>query len=180
MNSSIQVFSVPAELKTLEEPSCLLSGESLHEFDAIRRMIVEDIRPATNLEWLWTLDLTELLSWEIVRYRRLRDKILQADRAKAIAAILQRLDGVGLPTQTKSVVRAYSERVAEEWCHDKDAASEINARLQKYGFDLAAVNAEVYLQARDAFARRDDARSTKSSHRFDSRNCGSSRVRQTC
>src|SRR5258705_6392478 len=114
MNSPIQTFSVPAELKTLEEPSCLLPGESLREFDTIRRMIVEDIRPTSNLEWLWTLDLTEL-SWEILRYRRLREKILQAYRAKAIAAILQRLDGAGIPPQTQSMVQIYCEQAADDW-----------------------------------------------------------------
>jgi hypothetical protein len=87
MNSPIKVFTVPAELKSLAEPSCFLPGESLVEYETIRRMIVEDIRPTTNLEWLWTLDLTEL-SWEILRYRRLR----KAYRTKAVAAILQRLD----------------------------------------------------------------------------------------
>jgi hypothetical protein len=45
MNDPVLVFLVPAELKTLEEPSCLLPGESLHEFKTIRRMIIEDIRP---------------------------------------------------------------------------------------------------------------------------------------
>src|SRR5882757_7235740 len=96
MNSSIQLRAIPAELKMLEEPSCLLPGESRHEFKAIQRMIIEDVGPKTNMEWLWTLDLTEL-SWEILRYRRLRERILQAYRAKAIAAILQRLDGAGIP-----------------------------------------------------------------------------------
>ena len=150
MISPIQVFSVPAELKSFEEPSCLLPGESLHEFDTIRRMILEDIRPTTNLEWLWTLDLTEL-SWEILRYRRLREKILRAYRAKAIAAILQRLDGAGIPSQTQSMVRTYCEQAAGDWCRDPDAAAEIDARLQRNGFDLAAINAEVFLQARESF-----------------------------
>ena len=53
-------------------------------------MIIEDISPKTNLEWLWTLDLAEL-SWDILRYRRLKERILQAYRANAIAAILQRV-----------------------------------------------------------------------------------------
>lgn len=150
MNSPILVFSLPAELKTLEEPSCLLPGESLHEFDTIRRMIAEDIRPTTNLEWLWTLDLMEL-SWEILRYRRLREKILRAYRAKAIAAILQKLDGAGIPAQTQGMVQIFCEKAADDWCRDPDAASEIDARLQRNGFDLATINAEVFLQARESF-----------------------------
>jgi len=62
-------------------------------------MIIEDVGPTTNLEWLWTLDLTEL-SWEILRYRRLRERVLQAYRARAIASLLQRLDGAGIPSQS--------------------------------------------------------------------------------
>jgi hypothetical protein len=92
----IHTLSVPAELKSFEEPSCLLPGESRKEFEIIRRMIIEDICPKTNLEWLWILDLTEL-SWEILRYRRLKEKILQTRRASAIASLLQRVDGLGMP-----------------------------------------------------------------------------------
>jgi hypothetical protein len=151
MNGPIQVFSIPAELRSLEEPSCLLPGESRREFETIRHMIIEDVGPTTNLEWLWTLDLTEL-SWEILRYRRLRERVLQAYRARAIASILQRLDGAGMPSQTQGIVQAYSERAAVEWCHDPEAASEIDSRLQRNGIDLATINAELFLQAREAFA----------------------------
>jgi hypothetical protein len=151
MNQSMEVYSIPNELKSLEEPSCLLPGESRREFEIIRQMVIEDVGPTTNLEWLWTLDLTEL-SWEILRYRRLRERILQGYRGRAIASILQRLDGAGIAPQTKTIVQAFSERAAIEWCHDPEAASEINARLQRNGIDLATINAEVFLQAREAFA----------------------------
>ena len=57
-------LTVPDELRPFSEPSFLLPGENLHEFEAIRQMMVEDIQPATNIEWLWALDLVEL-SWEI-------------------------------------------------------------------------------------------------------------------
>ena len=56
-------LSVPAELIPFSEPSFLLPGVSLHEFEAIRQMMVDDIQPETNIEWLWTLDLVEL-SWK--------------------------------------------------------------------------------------------------------------------
>ena len=143
MNRQIQVSTVPAALKSLEEPSCLLPGESRREFEFIRQMIIEDVCPKTNLEWLWTMDLVEL-SWEIFRYRRLRERILHAYRAKAVASILQRLDGAGIPTQAKSMVQAYSERSAVEWCHDPE-------RLERNGFDQATINAEIFLQVRKAF-----------------------------
>ena len=76
-------LTVPAELIPFSEPSFLLPVESRQDFEAIRQMMVDDIRPETNIEWLWTLDLVEL-SWEILRYRRLKKRILDAHRVAAI------------------------------------------------------------------------------------------------
>jgi hypothetical protein len=150
MNDPVRKLSLPAELKTFEEPSCLLPGESRREFELIREMIIEDIGPRTNIEWLWTLDLIEL-SWEILRYRRLKEKTLQIYRGNAIASLLQRLDGAGMPAQTRNMVRTYCDRAGNEWCEDRDAACEIEERLARNGFDIAAINAEVFIQAQQAF-----------------------------
>lgn len=64
-------LAIPAELEGFTHEPCLLPRESRREFETIRRMIIDDIRPKTNIEWLWTLDLVEL-SWEIHRYRCLK------------------------------------------------------------------------------------------------------------
>jgi hypothetical protein len=55
----------PAEFRSFAEPSLLLPGEDLRDYEVLRQMIVEDVQPQTNIEWLWTLDLVEL-SWEIL------------------------------------------------------------------------------------------------------------------
>jgi hypothetical protein len=128
----------------------LLPGESRQDFEAIRQMMVDDIRPETNIEWLWTLDPVEL-SWEILRYRRLKKRILDAHRVAAIEAILQRLDGEGMPAETMPMVRARARRAAAEWHSDREAAIEIEARLDRGGFDAVDINAEVFVQARELF-----------------------------
>src|SRR6266446_3100817 len=46
------------------ESSYSLPGESGQDFEAIRRMMIDDIQPKTKIEWLWTLDLIER-SWEL-------------------------------------------------------------------------------------------------------------------
>jgi hypothetical protein len=147
---SCRSLTVPAELIPFSEPSFLLPGESRQDFEAIRQMMVDDIRPETNIEWLWTLDLVEL-SWEILRYRRLKKSILDAHRVAAIEAILQRLDGQGMPAEAMPTVRARSRRTAAEWYDDREAASEIEARLDRGGFDAIDINAEVVVQARELF-----------------------------
>ena len=54
-------LAVPAELKPFSEPSFLLPGESFHDFEAIRQMRVDDIRPEIHTEWLWTLGSRQTL-----------------------------------------------------------------------------------------------------------------------
>jgi hypothetical protein len=143
-------LTVPTELRAFSEPFLLLPGEDLREFEAIHQMIIDDIQPETNIEWLWTLDLVEL-SWEILRYRRLKKRILDAHRAVAIESILQRLDGEGMPTEAMPTVRMQAKRTAAEWRGDSGAASEVEARLDRNGFDAIDVNAEVFVQARELF-----------------------------
>jgi hypothetical protein len=143
-------LTIPAELFVFSEPALLLPGESLDDYEAIRRMMVEDIRPETNIEWLWTLDLVEL-SWEILRYQRLKKRILDAHRVAAIEAILQRLDGEGLPAEAMPMVRTRARFTAAEWRNDQEAANEIEARLNRSGVDAIDINAEVFVQARELF-----------------------------
>ena len=112
--------------------------------------MVDEIIPETNIEWLWTLDLVEL-SWEILRYRRLKMRILYAHRAAAIGVILQQLDGEGMPAEVMPMVRVQARRTATEWRDDPVAAAEIEARLDRSGFDQIDINAEVLVQARELF-----------------------------
>ncbi len=45
------------------------------------------------------------LSWEILRYRSLKKWMLDAHRAAVVEAILQRLDGEGMPSEAMNLVR---------------------------------------------------------------------------
>jgi hypothetical protein len=49
-------------------------------------MVIDDIGPRTNIEWLWALDLVEL-SWKIPCCRRLKERALQIYRGNAIASL---------------------------------------------------------------------------------------------
>jgi hypothetical protein len=113
------------------------------------RMILHDVRPETNIEWLWVLDLVDL-SWEILRYRGLKQKILEEFRVIAVESLLRRIDGSGMTEEDASrAVQVHARRSALEWRDDRDAAVEIEARLERFGIDAVALNAEVYIQARD-------------------------------
>ncbi len=143
-------LAMPPELQAIASPPCLLPGESRQEFERIRRLLVDDIHPETIVEWLWTLDLADL-SWEILRYRSLKQKTLEAFRVVAVEMVLRRVDGYGVPQDGTVAVQAYCRCNASQWRDDPEAAAEIEARLQRFGFDAIALNAAVYNEARVQF-----------------------------
>ena len=96
--------------------------------------MIDEVRPQSCMEWLWTLDLVEL-SWEILRYRRLKMRVLALDRAAAIEAIVLRVDGEGVPIEAVPMVRQYARRAAADWRADPQAAVDIEAHLKRNGFD---------------------------------------------
>src|SRR6266550_6790921 len=95
---------------------------------------------ANPIGWL---DRVELCG-EIQRYRRLKKQGLDAHRAAAIEAIVR--DGEGMPPKALAdgavAGAADRDRMAEE----KEAATEIEARLDRNGFDAIDINTEVFVQ----------------------------------
>ena len=140
---------VPSELRPFAEPH-LRPGESHRDFAAIQKMMIDEVQPRSCMEWLWTLDLVEL-SWEILRYRRLKMRVLALDRAAAIEAIVLRVDGEGLPIEAMPMVRQHARRAAADWRTDPQAAVDIEAHLERNGFDQIDINAQAIAQAQELF-----------------------------
>jgi hypothetical protein len=150
-DATSNALTIPIELSAFSEPSFLLPGENRQEFEIIRSMMIEEVRPQSSIEWLWTLDLVEL-SWEILRYRRLKQRALHEHRQAAIKAMLQRLDGAGIPARDLEYQKLQAGRSAAEWRDNPQAGDEIEARLRRHGFDETSINAELFCQPGAAFA----------------------------
>ncbi|MBR1249296.1 hypothetical protein JQ609_20505 [Bradyrhizobium sp. AUGA SZCCT0169] len=147
-NPELVDFNVPAIFHRVVQPAFLMPGESLSDYEAIRDMIIQEIAPQSGIEWLWVADLIEL-SWDVIRYRMLRQKMLEVRRKDAIEAMLKRIDLPGIPGAFKQVAQDHTRLNAEAWQIDPDATTEIELRLEKYGVDEGSVNAEVLVQAQE-------------------------------
>jgi hypothetical protein len=143
-------FSVPTGLEAFARPPSLLPGESLVEYQTLRDAIFGEIVPQGGIEWLLTLDLVEL-SWDIQRFRLLRQKTLESYRQRAIEQTLRRIDCAGIPAAFENAATCYTKQNALSWRQDREAAAEIEARLAAYGFDQNTIDTEVYVQAREVF-----------------------------
>jgi hypothetical protein len=142
--------TVPAIFQAIVRPAPLLPGENLHDFESIRAIIIDDVKPQSGLEWLWTIDLIDI-SWDIVRYRSLRQKVLQTYREAAIESVLQRLDLANISNDFLQPARKYTKQNAAQWRADPQAAAEIERRLASNGIDTETINLEVLVQSRELF-----------------------------
>jgi hypothetical protein len=147
---SITPTAMPDEFEALAPPPLLLPGESLERYNSLRRAIFADLAPQSAIEWLLALDVAEI-SWEILRYRLLRHKLLEGFRHKAIEAALRRVDLAGIAPGFQDEAEYYTVQNALSWQVDPIAAAEIDSRLAAYGFDQDYINVEVYVQAREMF-----------------------------
>jgi hypothetical protein len=150
MSSRALDIAVPAIFHRVVQPAFLMPEESLNDYEAIREMIIQEIAPQSGIEWLWAADLIEL-SWDIIRYRALRQKMLEIRRRDAIDAMLQRLDLPGIPHPFRQSAREQTRLNAEQWRTDPIANAEIENRLTTQGIDEGSVNAEVLIQSRELF-----------------------------
>ena len=125
--------------------------------------MIDEVKPESYIEWLWTLDLVEL-SWEILRYRQLKTRMPEAHRVAVVEAILTR--GREGAVQGDARGPAPARRAAVDWRNDQEAAIEIEARLARGGFDQIDINAEVFVQAREQFAMFDQLMQSAQSRRI--------------
>jgi hypothetical protein len=150
INQNDTSIPMPTFLSATARPASLLPGENLCDFDSLRDSIIHDVAPQSGIEWLWTIDLIDL-SWDIIRYRALRQKVLETYRRAAVESVLQRLDLAGIPEESLPLARNYTKRNAIQWREDPEAAAEIEIRLASNGIDAESVNLEVFVQSRELF-----------------------------
>jgi hypothetical protein len=158
-------IAVPAIFDQVVQPAFLMPGESLSDYQAVRDMIIQEMAPKSGIEWLWAADLVEL-SWDIVRYRTLRQKMLKIRRQDAIDAVLQRLDLPGIPYSFRQSARDRTRLNAEQWLTDPMANAEIETRLAKHGIDEGSIDAEVLIQSRELFIMFDNLMQSAQSRRI--------------
>ncbi len=147
---STQRSSMPAQFSSLLRTPRLLPGESQSDYVTVRQMMIDEVVPQTSIEWLWTIDLIEL-SWDVVRYRSLREKVLEIYREAAVESLLQRVDGLGIPPAAREMAQRHTKRNVEQW---------------RDGIDEASINIEVFIQARDLFVMFDSLMHSAQSRRI--------------
>lgn len=128
----------------------LLPGEDPDHYQLIRDAVVREINPQTTIEWLFVGDLVEL-SWDILRYRRLRQKVLEASRELSIQAILERMDLAGIEEDDRPLALQHIKQNVLAWRTDPQAEMEIENRLVTHRFDNESINLGAFSQGQELY-----------------------------
>lgn len=145
------VTALPTEIEAMRPPPQLLPGESIDHYHGLQAAVLRDINPRSAIEWLLAFDIAEL-SWEMLRYRILRHRLLSTYRQKAIETMLRRVDVAGIAPDLQDLAQIYTVKNALDWQLDRSAALDIEARLKAQGYDEHAISMEVYVQARETLS----------------------------
>lgn len=149
-SQSTAIPALPAELELVIPPPLLLPGENLDHYLALRNAIFAELIPRSAIEWLLAVDIAEA-SWEIRRYRLLRQILLGRYREKAIGAALRQIDVRDTGADSQAIAEHHTIENVFSWRCDPIARDEIEVRLLAYGFDQNSISMEVYVQARETF-----------------------------
>lgn len=126
-------------------PPPLLDGEDETEYRQMLGRIETSVAPSDMIETIWVRDIADL-SWEILRYRRLKARYMRVATAKEIPHILRRVVPV---TELRDAFQAI-------WMSGgPEIETEIMPPLREAGYDRQSVEARALAKHVDTFERFD-------------------------
>lgn len=111
-------------------PPQLIDGEDGEAYQELRERVSLGVKPADIFEEIWLRDFVDL-TWEILRWRRLKSSLLAASAFKGLQKVLEPFSFEG-----------YDDLV-EDWAARKPKAIEqVNRMLESAGLTADAIMAE--------------------------------------
>jgi hypothetical protein len=147
MRSCDEVGGAPPPDRALDPifgPPPILDSEDADAYEALHDRVRAAMAPADVIEELWVRDVVDL-TWEALRLRRLKAKLMAVARPRALSAILRDL-----------VVDARRRQLVDGWIAGKRSArTGIERTLADAGLDETAVEAVMLSQNLDDIERID-------------------------
>jgi hypothetical protein len=122
----------------------LLRTESKEEFEKLFDELKRDVEASSFIERMYVNDIA-VLTWEIVRYRRDKAGIINADFCRALTNVLRPIMGPPMPVDSFDILNQRPDEAAElahDWFNSKKNKDKVCRLLNKADLDMQAVEAE--------------------------------------
>ena len=127
---SAQLIETPGQ-RSLLGPAPIMEGESVSAYNEFYAQIRSAIKPKNSIDEILVRDVVDL-SWEVVRLRRMKAKLLKARKPRGIETILTSICG-----------QQRAEKLASQWAAgDRRATAKVEGHLASMGLDPEAVASE--------------------------------------
>jgi hypothetical protein len=125
--------------KTFVGQAPVLSTESKEQFESLRADFTNSIGPQDVIERMFCGEIACLV-WEIMRWRRVRDAMLNSAMQNALHDIL---------VEDLSELEGGDETIdyLAKWLTSEETRNEILEMLKKYGLDQSSIEAEAFRQS---------------------------------
>jgi hypothetical protein len=125
-------------------PPSLIDGEDRTAFDDFAARVSSAVRPKDFLEEIWLRDVVDL-SWECLRMRRLKAKLISAAMSSGLHRLLEPLVGYGDASE-----------LCSQWeTRDRKAMKQVNNYLADVGATMETVTAWTLSKNIDTIERMD-------------------------
>jgi hypothetical protein len=119
-------------------PRAILATESSAEYDELFAAFMEDIKPRNVVERAYAADVFHI-TWEIIRYRRIKTTFLNDSFQEVLAEILES----EIDAETTSEARTKARAAARQWFASEAGRAETNAMLAAFGLNESSVEVRV-------------------------------------
>ena len=126
-------------------PPPLIEGEDAAAYNQLHARISAAVKPKDVLEEIWVRDVVDL-TWETLRMRRFKAKLLASATSTGLERILHRAGNNW--TQDRDLSRQWAVR-------DRQAIKQVDKRLATMGLTIEAVTAETFFAMIDDIERVD-------------------------
>lgn len=126
----------PANVPVLLSKLPVIAGETEEQFKARCFAWLEELKPTGLAQHDFAMDVI-LASWELARWRRLKNSLLETKRREAVEQLLIEF---GDPDVSK---KAAAEAVSRKWAaREKQSCDKVRDLLEQNGLDLDSIMAK--------------------------------------
>jgi hypothetical protein len=116
----------------------LIDGEDCGAYEELHERVCLSLEPADIFEEIWVRDFVDL-TWEVLRWRRLKSSLMAASALKGLRKVLEPFDF------------AENHDLVEDWAARKpEAVEQVNRMLESAGLTADAVMAETLCENLEA------------------------------
>lgn len=122
----------------------VLRTESKDDLAKLRDEAIQEIGPRNFIERRSVEDVVSY-TWDIMRYRRIINGIINNALSSAVKQILHQIQLPPTTNSKQSLKKLLaSENAAYEWLFDRDVKQDVSSVLAEFGYDESAIEAEAF------------------------------------